>query len=444
MAAIVPPPPAAVQAIFGPEAERLARASGFVRRRRRVSAAGFARVLSLVPLLGGRATLERLGESLGVTASAVGQRLRQPRAAQFLAALLRHAVERLGAAGGARPVAIPVLRRFRGVFLTDSTSLALPPGLARRFAGCGGGTGPDDPSGRAAVKVFLRLDLLTGRVADLLCRAGRTPDARGQRRLTRLPAGALSVADLGFFDSRWLRACGRRGVFWLTRLPARLSVHTGDGWQELADWLRDRRRRGVTAWEGPLTIGQKSPVAARVIVRRCPAAESARRRRKARARARRNGQTAGVRQLTLCDWWVLATNVPAGRLSADEAAAVYRARWQIELVFKRWKSLGHWAVDRAVSATHAECQLYARLVGVLVVDWLALVRGGPLAAASAWRTWQVVLDLVPLLLRALAGQFAWAAWVDEWLARLDRRRPPPRRRHRPSTRQRLLRATLKH
>jgi hypothetical protein len=197
----------------------------------------------------------------------------------------------------------------------------------------------------------------------------------------------------------------------------------------------------MAAWEGPLTICRKSPLAARVIVRRCPAAESARRRRKVRARARRNGQTAGARQLVLCDWWVLATNVPAEQLSAD-AAAVYRARWQIELVFKRWKSLGHGAVDRAVSAAPAECQLYARLLGVLAVDWLALARGGPLAAASAWRAWQVVLDLVPLLRRALAGQFAWTAWVTEWFARLDRRRPPPRRR-RPSTRQQLLRATLK-
>jgi hypothetical protein len=153
---------------------------------------------------------------------------------------------------------------------------------------------------------------------------------------------------------------------------------------------------------------------------------------------------AGVRQLALCDWWVLATNVPADRLSAAEAAAVYGARWQIELVFKRWKSLGRLAVARAGSAAHAECQLYARLLGALVVDWLALARGGPLAAHSVWRAWQVVLDLVPLLLRALGGQPPGADVEAELIARLDRRRKPPRRRKRPSTRQRLLRATLKH
>jgi hypothetical protein len=444
MAAIVPPPAAVLQAIFGPDADRLARQTGFIVRQRRLSAARFAQVLSLVPLLGGRPALEHLGEQLRVTASALGQRLRQPRAARFLAALLRRAVGRLRAGGWSRAAAIPVLHRFRGVFLTDSTGVPLPPGLARRFAGCGGGATPDDPAGRAAVKVLLRLDLLTGRVVDLLWGAARTPDVRLQRRLPRLPAGALSVADLGFFDSRAFAAWGRRGVFWLTRLPARLGVRAGDTWQELAAWLIGQQRRGVTVWDGPLTVCRKSPLAARVLLRRCPAAEAARRRRQLRARLRRKGQTAGARQLVLCDWWVLATNVPAERLRLDEAAAVYRARWQIELVFKRWKSLGHWAVDRGVSAAHAECQLYARLLGVLVVDWLALSRGGPLAARSAWRAWQVVLDLVPLLLRAWCGRVTWAEWFAELFARLDRRRHRPRRRKRPSTRQRLLRATLKH
>src|SRR5262249_10136144 len=157
---------------------------------------------------------------------------------------------------------------------------------------------------------------------------------------------------------------------------------------------------------------------------------------------KRKGQTAGARQLVLCDGWVLATDVPAERLSPDEAAAVSRARRQIEWVFKRWKGLGRWAVDRGVSAARAECQLYARLLGVRVGDGRALSRGGRVAARSAWRAWQVVLDLVPRLGRAGCGRAVGADWFAELFARLDRQRPPPCRRRRPSTRQRLLRATL--
>src|SRR5437764_2416379 len=148
MAAIVTAPPVAVQALFGPDADRLARASGFVVRRRRLTAAGVAQALALVPLTAPRAPLAHLGEFLGVTASALSQRLRAAPAARFLAALLRHALGRLSA-GWVAPCAIPVVRRFRGVFLVDSTTLPLPAALARRFAGCGGGRSPDDPAGRA-------------------------------------------------------------------------------------------------------------------------------------------------------------------------------------------------------------------------------------------------------------------------------------------------------
>ena len=35
---------------------------------------------------------------------------------------------------------------------------------------------------------------------------------------------------------------------------------------------------------------------------------------------------------------VLVTNVPQSRLTAREVAQVYRLRWQIELLFKEWKS----------------------------------------------------------------------------------------------------------
>lgn len=44
------------------------------------------------------------------------------------------------------------------------------------------------------------------------------------------------------------------------------------------------------------------------------------------------------RQLALCDWLVLATNVPASRLSGVQLWVVYRCRWQVELLWKRCKS----------------------------------------------------------------------------------------------------------
>src|SRR5439155_387036 len=76
----------------------------------------------------------------------------------------------------------------------------------------------------------------------------------------------------------------------------------------------------------------------RLTARRCPPEVAARRRQKLRAYTRsKKGREPSARQLVLCDWLVLATNVPADRLTAVELWVVYRCRWQVELLFKRGK-----------------------------------------------------------------------------------------------------------
>jgi hypothetical protein len=434
--------PLLLQALFA-GAETLARRIGFVVRVRRLQPAAFVRTFCLFLIRFPKASLEQLATDLKLTASALCQRLSDPTAAKFLFAMLGDALNRLTAAA-LRPIAIPLLRRFQGVYLVDGTTLALPAALAHRYAGCGGGTGPDDPSAIAAVKILLRLRLDSSQAAEMLLDAARTPDSHMVRRLARLPRGALHIGDLGFFDSSYFAKLTKRGVFWLTRLPARVSVRPEQGaWQELAPWLRSLECRGIDLWEGSLSIVQAAPILARVFVLRCPAEESARRRRKLQERMRRKGKTAGARQLTLCDWWVLATNVPVEKLQASEAWELYRCRWQIELVFKRWKSLGGLAIDRRHAEIRASCELYGKLLGVLIVDWLALQRGGALSGRSAWRACQIVHELLPQITLALEGRLDWDTVLNDLLYRLDKRRKHARRKKRPSTRQRLFSATLK-
>lgn len=433
--------PGVLQALFE-VADALALDTGFVRRRRKLQPAAFARAFCLFLIRYPRASLEQLAARLDITPSALCQRLRAPAAAEFMLLLLRHALDRLGATL-LRPVAIPLLRRFNGVYLVDSSSLALPASLACRFAGCGGGAGGDDPSALAAVKIFLRFRLDASQAAAVLLDAARTPDVETLRRLDPLPAGALHIGDLGFFDSRYFAELTEQGVYWLTRLPARLCVRDQTGeWLELAPWLEALQERGCDRWDGPLELARLNPVRARVFVLRCPPAEQERRRRHLRQRLRRKGKEPGQRQLILCDWWVLATNAPPELLQPCEAWELYRSRWQIELVFKRWKSLGGLAIDRHYAAVRAECALYGKLIGVLLVDWLALQRGGVLAGVSAWHAWQIVHELLPTICLALQGRLEWSTVLHELAQRLDNRTKQPRRKKRPSTRQRLYRATL--
>ena len=111
-------------------------------------------------------------------------------------------------------------------------------------------------------------------------------------------------------------------------------------------------------------------------------------------------------------------------------------------MFKRWKTLGGLAIDRGHAGPRAECELYGKLLGVLLIDWLAVQRGGVLAGRSVWRAWQIVWELLPALSAALATPAGCAAVLATLVRRLDRRRKQTRRKKCPSTRQRLFRATL--
>ncbi len=49
-----------------------------------------------------------------------------------------------------------------------------------------------------------------------------------------------------------------------------------------------------------------------------------------------------------------------------------RARWQIELLFKLWKSHGHVDESRGTQPWRVLCEIYAKLLAVLISHWVML------------------------------------------------------------------------
>lgn len=78
-------------------------------------------------------------------------------------------------------------------------------------------------------------------------------------------------------------------------------------------------------------------------------------------------------RLALAAWTVFVTTIPRELLGVDEALVMGRARWQIELLIKLWKSHGQvdWVAD--VKPWRVLCELYGRLLGQIVQHWVLLV-----------------------------------------------------------------------
>jgi hypothetical protein len=88
------------------------------------------------------------------------------------------------------------------------------------------------------------------------------------------------------------------------------------------------------------------------------------------------------------------TNVPGELLTAAEAAVLYRARWQVELLFKRWKSQG--LVDELSGSTVVRqmVRVWSRLLAAVVQHWLMVgtIWGDP--SRSLDKVWQAVQHFV--------------------------------------------------
>jgi len=359
-----------MQVILQETAQSLGRTSGFVQRQSPFGGAELVQTLVFGWLANPQASLEALTQTaaaLGVSLSAQGldQRLGE-RAAEFLQQVLQQAVQQLVQAD---KVPLSVWAHFSGVYVQDSTTVTLPADLAEVWPGCGGGHTPGD--GAAALKVQVQWELQSGQLSAVELQAGRAADRTAGEWLAHVPAGALVLADLGYFSLERMAAQAAAGSYWLTRVQAGTSLVDADGqhWP-LSAWLADQT---ATQVDCPIRLGVEHQLPCRLLAVRVTPAVAAERRRQLRAEARRRGQAVSAERLKLADWTVFVTNVPADWLPLEQAWVLARVRWQIELLFKLWKSHGQLDEWRSRKPWHILCEVYAKLLGQLVQHWILLV-----------------------------------------------------------------------
>jgi len=377
---------AAVQHLFGSLATESNRDNPAVIRRRKFTPLSLARTFVLGFLQKPDSTDEELAQvaaqcGAAVTPQAIDQR-HTPQLVAFLEDLFRRAVR--VTVGSERGLA-PILERFTTVTVLDSTTISLPDEQQGRFRGCGGSHG----SGRAAMKLQTELDLRSGALSHVEIEAGRSSDVATSRQRARRAAGSLRITDLGYFCTTVFAAMVAAGEHFLSRLQFGTGVRLPDGTAlSVREWLAGQADALV---DQPILLGLEQRLACRLLAWRLPAEPANRRRQKLRREHRRKwGREPSAERLAWCDWTILVTSVPVAQLAAKEAAVLYRARWQIELMFKRWKSQNRVAELRGSTSVRQLVRVWSRLLAAVVQHWLIV--------ASAWgdptRSWGKVAEAV--------------------------------------------------
>jgi Transposase DDE domain len=357
----------AMREILTTTADEAARTTRFVQRTSPLSGATFSQTLVFGFLGNPQATLEDLTQTAATLGVAISpQALDQRFTASAAACLHQVLLAAIARVITAEPVTIPLLQRFTAVYVQDSSTLVLPEVFAAQWHGCGGSTASGTS---AALKLQARLEMCTGRL-DVQLQEGRASD-RAAVLPGPLPAGALRLADLGYWSLGAFAALAQHEVFWLSRLQMQTAVYDATGARrELLELLETQPTDTI---ELAVTLGESQRLAARLLAVRVPPDVAEARRRRLRKAARDKGRQVSATRLALAAWTLFVTNVPTERLTLREALVLGRMRWQIELLFKLWKSHGRVDESRSTKPWRILCEVYAKLLAMLVQQWVFLV-----------------------------------------------------------------------
>jgi hypothetical protein len=218
-----------------------------------------------------------------------------------------------------------------------------------------GGTGDD-------LRLHLAYDLLAGRmqqvwVTDHHC-AESVPSELAQ-------PSTIVVADSGYRKACLLTVLcnGGDGIFRRCPLQLRLEEEHGEVIDLRAKVKGVGNGQSVNV-QGWVSQGAGQPrYQVRVVLYHLPEAQAHEARCKKQARAKAKGKQPREETLWWAQWVVLVTTLPAQQWPDDLVLLLYRARWQIELIFKRLKTFLEMHRLRSKHLERAQDLVHLLLIG---------------------------------------------------------------------------------
>ncbi|MDP1835489.1 MAG: IS4 family transposase [Chlamydiales bacterium] len=306
-----------------------------------------------------------------------------------------------------------LLKHFTKILLQDSSSMDLNEKLSSFFKGSGG------RASKATVKVDVIYDFKAKRYEQIkLTDHGEADQKLALNIYDFVSQDTLIIRDLGYLRMDCVMKLNEMGAFFLSRFKNNTCVYLNiNDTDELdfAEYLH-RNHRYTNVVDVKLYI-TKSKVPVRLIAYKVPTEISAERRRQAHATAKKQGRTLTQKSLSLLDFSIFITNVPEKIWSAGVVGTIYRLRWQIELLYKSWKS--HLKVDylKGENPNRIISLIYARMIVVIITNEIYKLMdyvGSSIGKVVSMHKVYNWIRCPSRLLRILNGKLGW--WEERYLS----------------------------
>jgi hypothetical protein len=358
------------------EIEKIAREVGFVQREGKIKPWQFLYLCAFSELDISKDTLVEMTSKLGaktnidVSSQAIDQRFND-KAVNFLKTLFTKLLKN----NILEDSNIECLydSDFERIRITDSTAFQVPEAYKDEFPGSGGS------AKIAGVKIQLEYELKTGDFMHIDVEPARGSDNTfGSKINNTFKPKDLSLRDLGYFNFNDFKDIESKGAFYISRLKPNVAVYLKN---EDVVYYKNGNPRKTTLFkkanlidiadkmsEGEILeideafVGRTEKRKERLLIYKLTNEQLKKRKEKSEYTAKRKGIKKSKLTIALLGITVYITNIGPNTLQKNQVHEFYSLRWQVEIIFKIWKSIFHLSKIKPVKIERFKCQLYGKLI----------------------------------------------------------------------------------
>lgn len=263
---------------------------------------------------------------------------------------------------------IEELSHFEAVRIKDSTCFQVPEHLLEYFPGSGGS------ASKAMVRIQFEYDAKSGEVLDLSLHAFNEQDQSDSvNTLHTIKENELCIRDLGYVNRKFPEALIRCRAHYLNRSAANGGIYFEKGAGiEKANFVglkRSMTKKRIRILDTTAYLyGGDNKFKTRMILEMLPDDVVSERIRKIKAEAKKNKSNPSAEHMARAYFNIFITSVSPDILPKEKVRELYCLRWQIELVFKTWKSFGELHKTKKMKYARFVSSIYARLI-MLMLNW---------------------------------------------------------------------------
>ena len=351
------------------ELDRLSREAGFVKRESKLGGAIF---FELVVFNSENLKNQSLNDisiileeeyNLPIAKQSLHERFNES-AVKFLQTALEQLLQK-------QLVVEPYLLELDGInriLIKDSVCFQIDESLKEYYPGSGG------DGSKAAVRIQFEYDLLSGKINDISLNAFNEQDASNfSSTIGLVGQGDLIIRDLAYVGLDVLSIIVKEMAFYLCRPSMNVKIYefNKDEWEEInfKNIYIEMRKNNLTVIEKEVLVGKNHKIKTRLVIHRMPSEEVDNRVRKARLNCKKKGRNAPTKEyIARLHLNLFITNTDAKIIPKNKVWNLYRLRWQVELIFKIWKSICHIEKVKKVKKTRLECYIFSKLI-LIVMIW---------------------------------------------------------------------------